>query len=101
MLLLGVWLGCRALAWHVQSPRLNLNGGGGGDGEGDAGRRVSANRMAYAVILDFGPQTVEESLLNIDEASPTPSPRRLQLLQNGCGGGGRSQSKEGYQWRLC
>lgn len=68
---------------------------GRGDGEGDAGRRVSSNRMAYAVILDFGPQTVEESLLNIDEASPTPSPRRLQLLQNGWGGEGGADPKKG------
>lgn len=36
VLLLGVWLRCRALAWRVQSPRLNLQHGGGGRcGEGE------------------------------------------------------------------
>lgn len=41
----------------------------------------------------------KESLLNIGEASPTPSPRRLQLLQNGWGWAGRSRTKGRYQWR--
>lgn len=51
---LEVWLSCGALAWHVQSPRLNLQHGG----KKDRGKkeRINANRMAYIMVLNSGPQ---------------------------------------------